>query len=289
MKTRWFHRSVVCAAVATLGVALLTPAAYAGERKLEAESGTIVNTGCGDDGPATTQSGGTGTVVFLPGDGCQISYSDTNHHTVDSITFFITGQSAQMCGQFIATGAITGTSDTLCIDGSDASATQQTVAFPTTANLLGGTTFTIEWNVTTGPSWINAYVDYLTWSDLQAESGTVASCTEGSESAGVQSDGSRSVVFLPKDGCSVTYSTLGIGQAPTGVNFKMTGTSGTLCGYFTFSGSYTGNTSTYCNGTAAYGTASVTTSPGLGTTFTITWHPTTVWYVNAYVDYLTYS
>ncbi len=289
-KVRWLTRSGLGAAVAALGVVAFTPVAYAGEVRLQAESGTIVNTGCGDDGPAASQSGGTGTVVFLPGDGCQIEFSNSAGHTVDSITFFITGQAQTMCGNFIATGSITGTSDTLCIDGTDSGATQETVGF-TTARTGSGSTFTIEWNVTVGASYDNAYVDYLTWSDLEAESGTVAACTEGLEVAGTQSEGAKTVVFLPKDTCSITFLALPGGMVPTGINFKTTGTSGTLCGHFTFSGAYTGNSSSYCNGTAAYSTVAYSASTGSGSTFTVTWHTDsgTPTYVNAYVDYLTYA
>lgn len=293
MKVRWFQRSLACTAMAVAGVGLFVPGAQAGEVKLQAESGTVVDTSCGDDGPAGSQSGGTGTVVFLPGDGCQIQFTNVTGRPVDAVNFFITGQSSQMCGYFTASGSISGTSSTRCLTGSDTSATFATVDFPTTRT-GSGTSFTITWHVSSGyPSWINAYVDFLTWDDLEAEDGTIvnASCGDGGDATGAQeeSGGTGTVVFLPADGCAITFAKLPTGQAPTGVNFKVTGASGTICGYFVFSGAYTGQTANHCGG--SFGTAGVTTLPGLGSTFTITWRVTsgTPTYCNAYVDYVTYA
>lgn len=292
MKVRWFHRSLASAAMAVAGIGVFVPAAQAGEVRLQAESGSVVDTACGDDGPAGNRTGGTGTVVFLPGEGCQISFANLTGRPVDSVNFFITGQSALMCGRFTASGSITGTSGTLCIDGTNTSATYGTVAFPTTRTGTG-TSFTITWEVTTGASWVNAFVDFLTWDDLEAEDGTIVdtACGDGGDPvpAREETGGTGTVVFLPADGCAITFPALPLGQAPTGVNFKVTGSTGTICGYFVFSGAYTGQTATHCGGT--YGTAGVTTSPGLGTTFTITWRVTsgTPTFCNAYVDYLTYA
>lgn len=289
---RWFSRSLVVAAVAAVTTAGLVPAAHAGSVKLQAESGSVVDTSCGDDGPAGSQTGGTGTVVFLPGEGCQISFTNVTGRPVDAINFFITGQPAQMCGRFTASGSLTGTSSTLCIDGTNSSATYGTVDFPT-SRTGSGTSFTITWDVTTGASYVNAFVDFLTWDDLEAEDGTIVNvnCGDGGDATGAreESGGTGTVVFLPADGCAITFNKLPTGQAPTGVNFKITGASGTICGHFVFSGAYTGTTASHCGGT--FSTAGVTTLPGLGNTFTITWRVDsgTPTYCNAFVDFLTYA
>jgi hypothetical protein len=290
MKARWLHRSTVCTALAAAAtLATFAPPALAGTHKVEAESGTIDNTGCGDDGPMAAQTGGTGQVVFYPGSGCTETFSGEGRK-VDAINFFITGQASNMCGYFTASGSLSGTSSTLCIDGSNANETYHTVAFSTSGSASG--TFTIEWHVSTGPSWVNAYVDFLTYETItvQAESGSIDNTGCGDDGPmAVQTDTPGQVVFYPGTTCSQTFNKLSNGALPAGIRFKVTGSIGTICGHFVFTGAYVGSSASVCGGT--YSTAAVTATAGVGSTFTTTWVTDvgTPTYDNAYVDYLTFD
>lgn len=285
---RWFSRSLVVAAVAAATTAGLVTTAYATTiTRVEAEDGTIVNTGCGDDGPAAAQSGGTGTVVFLPGDGCQITFSGSaNWRRPKSVRFHITGQSATMCGNFVLTGGFAGTSSTACVDGANPAAGYVTATFSSTTG-NGGSDYTIEWNVTTGPSWINAYVDYVELSAIEAEEGVVVNsgCGDDGPMRTVGS-GNDAEVFFPGNNCALVFSTTS--GSPDGAVFKLTGASGTICGHFEFTGAWVGSTGSVCGGTSR---ASASLTAGLGVTYTVTWKTDvgTPTYVNAYLNYLTHA
>lgn len=286
---RWFSRSLVVAAVAAVTTTGLVPAAYATTiTRLEAEDGTIVDTGCGDDGPAAEQSGGTGTVVFLPGDACQITFDgDSNWRRPKSVRFFITGQAATMCGRFVMTGGFSGTSSTQCVDGTNPLAGYVTATFSSTSG-TGGSDFTIEWDVTTGASYVNAYVDYVELSAIEAEEGTVVNPLCGDDGPmGTVGTGNDAEVFFPGNNCALVFATSA--GTPNGAVFKVTGASGTICGHFEFTGAWVGSTGSVCGGTPARASASL--SAGTGLTYTVTWKTDTgtPTYVNAYLNYLTHA
>lgn len=132
-----------------------SPPAHAAE-VVQAETGSLQ--ACGDDGPmvvATNPSGIPGTYVFHPGSGCEQRFATALAvYTIESIRYFMTGHSGDICGHFEVSGVVPGETPTRCATGG----TIITASFATNYNLGD---YTITW-VTDDPSpnWANAFVDH---------------------------------------------------------------------------------------------------------------------------------
>lgn len=112
---RWLALLAVVAALAPGG-------ARAGDVVVEAEDGSIDTPLCGDDRPgmrelANTEATG-GATVFHPGTRCTQTFSGVEpRHHVTSIRFYLTGEDGVLCGRFLLTGGIVGTTQVICEAG----------------------------------------------------------------------------------------------------------------------------------------------------------------------------
>lgn len=139
---------------------LLPGGAKAEDVVVEAESGTVDNLLCGDDGPMRTLDNthaSGGQLVFHPGDGCSMTFSGEHpRNRVTGIRFYMTGHDGTICGRFLLVGGIVGTTEAVCVKGSTF------VTVPVTSSSRVGP-YTIIWERGFGESPnINAFVDYHT-------------------------------------------------------------------------------------------------------------------------------
>lgn len=164
MSTRWprlsfgrcARRSAVVATAVTLALGGVALPARATDI-VQAEAGYIDDPGCGDDGPMRAEfvAGASGSqVVFHPSSGCSQTFGTSASATLGHIRYFTTGSVETHCGRFYVSGALSGSTATICASND----TWITARLSTTR---GAGSYTITW-VTEGgtPAWVNAYVDY---------------------------------------------------------------------------------------------------------------------------------
>lgn len=286
MMTHRVSKALVSGFAIAGAIALSAPPAGAvtATTRLEAETGTIVNANCGPDGPAAAQSGGSGSVVFLPAEGCQITFSGAAlRRRPRSIRFFISGETGNMCGRFYVSGGFQGTSGFACVNGTTDTG-YRSASIPTTIG-DGGADITIEWDVVQGGTGLNAYVDYISLSAIEAEEGTITNSLCGDDGPmRTQGTGTDAVVFYPGNGCSQTFTKESV--APTGIAFAA---SADACGHFQFTGAWVGLSPTSCDATETW--QPLTLVSGVGSTYTVTWRTSLASPPagNAYLNYITHS
>lgn len=196
-RTGWLSHSLGCRIWALAGATILWTAlgvpfassARADIVLVEAESGSVPNPGCGDDGPMATEGHSEASgfkVVFHPGSGCTVTFDLPNIVGLGSIRYFTTGYVGTHCGHFVVSGAVSGSSRSVCASND----TWLVMPFDVVSN--SGSTYSIAWVTESDtPTWVNSYVDFH-----QASVSASSQCSDG-----VDNDGDGRVDYPVDRGC----------------------------------------------------------------------------------------
>lgn len=113
----------------------------------EAEAGTPVSTTCG--GGTTTGPTADGSAMFLAGSGCAEQLTSAGGVHLASARIKLSGLPSNVCGYLTFSGAVTGRTDTRCVDLVAGPDSYATVPATTTGAAVGGS-YTATWVTTTG-------------------------------------------------------------------------------------------------------------------------------------------
>jgi RNA polymerase sigma factor (sigma-70 family) len=143
---------------------------------VEAESGALSTDDCGDVWPMAVEADplASGRLsVYHGGSGCAQGFATERPRRVTAIRFRTGGRDGDICGHFEVSGALSGTSDPLCVAGG-------TYALAPVATTAGSGAYTVEWVVEPGEkTWVDVFVDYHV-----LDTATRAQCANGRDDDG---------------------------------------------------------------------------------------------------------